>query len=106
MAGNWWYDNQGRNNLSGIPNDPDNPAILPDHVIVEFLVSIPIAKQHFTALVPTMLPDEQVRLNRLVAMNPGTLQPFPFDDQKIDDRFMRSQNSPGIHDPNRRGSRR
>lgn len=103
---NWWYDNQGRNNLAGIPGDPENPAVLPDHIIVELLVSIPIAKQDFQSLVPGMRPDEQVRLNALVARNPLTLQPFPFNDQEVEDRFMRSQNVPGVHDPNNRRKRR
>lgn len=106
MAGNWWLDNQGRNNLAGIPGSTDNPAILPDAIIVELLVAIPIAKQDFKALVPMMLPDEQARLNALVARNPLTLQPFPFDDQRVEDQFMRSQNVPGVHDPNRRTKRR
>ncbi len=102
MAGNWWFDNQGRNNLAGIPGDLCNPAVLPDHIIVDILINVPIAKEDFKKIVPTMLPEEQTRLNCLVAMNPLTLQPFPFNDQQIDDRFMRSQNTPGIHDPNNR----
>jgi len=102
MAGNWWFDDQDRNNLAGIPGDPDNPAILPDHIIVEFLINVPVAKQDFQTLVPLMLPMEQARLNDLVARNPIALQPFPFNDQQIDDRFMASQNVPGVHDPNRR----
>jgi len=99
---NWWFDNQGRNNLAGIPGSPTNPAVLPDHIIVDLLINVPIAKQAFVALVPTMLPEEQVRLNDLVARNPITLQPFPFNDQRVDDVFMASQNRPGVHDPNNR----
>lgn len=102
MPGNWWYDNQGRNNLAGIPGDPDNPAVLPDYLIVEFLIRVPIAKRDFLAVVPLMSPAEQVRLNGLVARNPSTLKPFPFNDQQQEDRFMASQNRPGVHDPNRR----
>lgn len=106
MAGNWWFDNQNRNNLSGIPGDADNPAILPDHVIVDFLLNIPIAKQDFKVLVPTMLPEEQVRLNGITARNPLTLQPFTFNDQHQSDVFMSLQNTPGVHDPNNRRRRR
>ena len=62
MAGNWWFDNQGRNNLAGIPGDPDNPAVLTDDCIVDLLINIPVAKKDFEALVPSMTPDEQVRL--------------------------------------------
>ncbi len=106
MAGNWWFDNQGRNNLAGIPGDPDNPAILTDDVIVDLLINIPVAKKDFAALVPNMTPDEQTRLNGLVARYPITLQPFPFNDQEVEDNFMRSQNTPGVHDPNNRRRRR
>lgn len=106
MAGNWWFDNQGRNNLAGIPGDPDNPAILPDDVIVNLLINVPIAKRDFVALVPLMTAEEQDRLNGLVARNPLTLQPFPFNDQEVEDRFMKSQNTPGVHDPNNRRRRR
>jgi hypothetical protein len=102
MAENWWIDNQGRNNLSGIPGDSDNPAILPDEVIVNFLINIPLAKHDFQKLLPTMTVAEQARLNGLVARNPITLQPFPFNDQAVDDQFQRSQNVPGVFDPNRR----
>jgi hypothetical protein len=103
---NWWFDNQGRNNLAGIPGDPDHPAILPDHVIVDLLINVPIAKMDFEALVPTMTADEQERLRGLVARNPITLQPFPFNDQQVEDAFMSSQNTPGVHDPNNRRRRR
>jgi hypothetical protein len=106
MAGNWWFDNQGRNNLAGIPGDPDNPAILTDDVIVDLLINVPIAKKDFEALVPNMTADEQVRLNGLVARYPITLQPFPFNDQEVEDNFMRSQNTAGVHDPNNRRRRR
>jgi hypothetical protein len=99
---NWWFDNQGRNNLAGIPGDPDNPAVLPDYIIVEFLTAIPIAKQDFLAALPYMTAAEQTRLNALVARNPLTLQPFPYDDQAQADALMDRMNTPGFHDPNRR----
>lgn len=92
----------GRNNLAGVPGSLTNPPILPDSSIIEFLLTIPIARQDFRVLVPTMLPEEQDRLNTLVAMNPRTMKDYPMDDQVIDDIFMRGQNSPGIRDPNKR----
>lgn len=98
----WWFDEQGRNNLSGVPGSPTNPAILPDHIIVEFLLQYPPAKEEFKKLVPLMLPEEQDRLNALVAANPLTLKNYPTDDQVIDDQFMRAVNSGPIRDPNRR----
>ena len=73
---------------------------------MDFLLNIPISKQDFMALVPTMLPEEQARLNGLTARNPLTLLPFTFNHQEVDDRFMASLNTPGIHDPNNRRRRR
>jgi len=102
MADNWWIDNQGRNNLAGIPGDPDNPAILPDDVIIDILINIPVAKQDFQNMLPYLTGAEQARLNALVLRNPLTLQPFPFDDQQAADTFMGGQNVPGVHDPNNR----
>jgi hypothetical protein len=103
---NWWFDEQGRNNLAGIPGDTDNPAVLPDHVILDFLLNIPAAKEAFKATVPLMSVDEQARLNGIVARNPLALAPFSFNDQQQSDVFMSLQNTPGVRDPNRRGSPR
>jgi hypothetical protein len=101
--GNWWFDDLGVNNLKGVPDDPDNPIILPDQIIVEFLIQNPQARADFKTLVPTMLPLEQVRLNDLSARNPRVLQKtIVNDDQIIDDAFQASQNKPGFFDPNRR----
>ena len=102
MARNWWFDDQGRNNLAGVCGDPTNPPVLPDAVIIDILINIPIAKTDFLSLLPTMLPEEQARLNELVALHPITLQPFPFNDVDIDDTFQRLQNTAGIYDPNNR----
>jgi len=103
MAGNnWWFDNQERNNLAGIVGDPTNPAILPDHIILDLLISIPIAKEDFLKIVPLMSAPEQARLNGLIDRCPLALQPFPYNDQQIDDRFMKGLNTPGVRDPNRK----
>lgn len=106
MADNWWFDNQGRNNLAGIPGDPDNPAILPDDVIVDMLIKVPAAKLAFQQVVPNMLPEEQARLNALVSRHPRTMLPFPFNETAVDDQFQKSLNSGGVHDPNNRRKRR
>jgi len=98
---NWWFDDMGRNNLSGVPGT-DNPPILTDDRIIEFLIMNPLARLDFQAILPTMLPQEQERLNGIVAANPRTLIGYPIDDQVIDDRFMRSLNNSGFRDPNRR----
>lgn len=67
------------------------------------MLSVPIARRDFLLLVPTMLPEEQVRLNGIVARNPRVLEPDPELDPGIQsDRLMAKFNIPGFHDPNRR----
>lgn len=101
--GNWWFDNQNVNNLKGVPGEDGNRVILPDETIIGFLLNNPTARRDFKAIVPTMLPAEQARLNGIVARNPRVLEKDPNPDpQVIEDRFMAQQNIPGFHDPNRR----
>ena len=92
----------GRNNLAGVEGDLANPPILPDAMILEFLLTNPLARAGFRALVPLMLPDEQVRLNAIVAANPRALMDNVEDDQILGDKFMTKLNKTIIHDPNRR----
>lgn len=98
----WWVDEQGRNNLAGIPGSVTNPAILPDYLIVDLLLINPAAKESFRRMVPLMLPDEQERLNGLVAKNPRTMKNYPIDDQVLGDQSMRAISGQGYRDPNRR----
>ncbi len=98
---NWWFDDMGRNNLSGVPNT-STPPILTDDRIIEFLLQNPQARIEFRELLPTMLPAEQERLNGIVTKNPRVLLGYPIDEQVIDDRFMNALNNSGFRDPNRR----
>jgi len=101
---NWWFDELGVNNLAGVPGDDSNRVILPDATIVQFLLGNPQARIDFQALVPTMLPEEQDRLNGIVARNPRVLQKDPDPDpQVVDDQFQNTLNRQGVfYDPNRR----
>lgn len=102
--GNWWFDEQKVNNLKGSYDDPENRPVLPDEAIVEFLLNIQAARQDFFKLLPNMLPEEQERLNGILAKNPRILAPEPNLDPGIQaDRLMRSFNTQiPFHDPNRR----
>jgi len=61
----WWFNNSGQNLLSGIPDDEANPPKLSDSMIQQHLRRIPAARESFERLLPTMLPEEQERLNGL-----------------------------------------
>jgi len=58
----WWYDDSGTNMLKGVDGDPDNPILLDDNFIVNFLSTIQASLDSFNRVVPNMLPDEQARL--------------------------------------------
>ena len=93
---NWWIDNQGRNNLKGVPDDPSNPPILKDERIVTFLLEYPQAKTDFLAILPSMLPEEQDRLNELVAKNPFCMAHNVIDDVKFADIIQSKHNTQGV----------
>lgn len=63
----WWYDDTGTNMLKGVEGDEDNPILLQDNMIVDFLSTIPAALDSFNRVVPTMLSEEQDRLYALAS---------------------------------------
>lgn len=89
----FWVDGVGINNLSGIPQDPDNPAILTDAAILDFLTRIPEARNSFNRLVPTMSDEEQERLNNIARMaNNGMV----IGEIETGDRFQHGWNTRGV----------
>lgn len=101
----WWVDDQGRNNLAGVKEDPTNLPILPDATILSFLFTHKGAREDFKTRVPRMLPEEQERLYGLVAANPRALKDYVYDDVELGDQMMTSLNVSVFHDPNRRNHR-
>lgn len=89
----WWVDGAGRNLLRGVPGDEDNPPLLPEDYIIDFLRHVPAARESFNRLYPTMLPEERERLD-ILAQSAGNLTISP---KTRSDRFQRSQNTVGIH---------
>lgn len=76
--------------MSGIPGDPDNPAMLSDDFIIDFLTRIEQARDSFKRLLPTMSPAEQDRLNYL-----WNLVPVPYlDEHKWADVVQSNFNRP------------
>jgi len=99
---NWWVDEAtGLNNLSGVP-DSDDPPVLPDDVILQFLQQYADARQDFLNIVPTMTVAEQARLNGLVDANPNIMTPQP-PPQILEDRVQRKMNTTGIRTVGRWG---
>jgi hypothetical protein len=93
-ATEWWYDDSGTNTLKGVEDDPDNPIILDDTYIVQFICTVPAALESFNRIVPNMLPEEQLRLNALAAGIPK----YEYSDPRTDtDEFQNRWNRSGIH---------
>lgn len=92
---NWWINSNGKNALKGVEGDPTNPILCSDGDIVYFLQEYADAYLGFFMIVPTMLPEEQARLNNLVLENPivNTPQENPSD---VDERIQRAWNTRGI----------
>ncbi len=101
---NWWVDEQGRNNLAGIPEDPDNPAILQDELILELLLTVTPASEALAEAMEGLLPAERDRIQAIIDANPRVLAP-PVEEQVAEQRFWGRMNSSVFFDPNRRGRR-
>ena len=89
----WWINNSGQNMLAGIPGDSDNPAMLDDSYILDFLTRIPVARASFNLLYPTMSADEQARLDEIVKMADNG---YVVDDVSSSDRFQHAINTPRL----------
>lgn len=89
----WWHS-QGSGGdclLRGVPDDPDNPPRLDDETIISLLATIDIARVGFNAILPSLLPEEQMRLSNLIEGFPAVkaslmkpLQQYYDDVQKKD----------------------
>ena len=71
----WWVSNSNENFLAGVDGSLTNPPMLTPDQIVEFLQHIPQARASYDRLFPTLLPEEQARLNAIVEGSP-MLQPL------------------------------
>lgn len=100
---NWWIDNTGRNTLKGVPGDDSNRPILTDDEIVSFLGRIPKARFDYLRLFPTMLPEEQDRLNEILDHHPFVRDKLIEDPQTNADKFSQSLNKGPIRTSGRLG---
>lgn len=85
-----WVDNNGQ------PGDPTNPMLLEDDFILHSLRTIAKARQDFFLMLPSLLPQEQDRLNNLIERCPFVLTPAKDPRDRADD-LMKKFNTAGIH---------
>lgn len=62
MSTEFWINGENQNMLKGVVGDTNNPIMLSDEFIVEFLLHIPNARASFDRLYPALLSEEQTRL--------------------------------------------
>ena len=90
----WWLSEDGENLLAGTDCDPANPPHLADWLISSILTDIPAARDSFNYYFPLMLPDEQLRLLRIIQ---GVPQFVALDPLAVEDNFQNIHNSAGVH---------
>jgi hypothetical protein len=100
---NWWRDNTGRNTLKGVPGDDTNRPILEPGEIVYFLGTVPQARFDYLRLFPTMLPEEQARLNEILDRHPFVKTKLLEDPQTNADKFSQRLNKGPIRTSGRLG---
>lgn len=83
-----WYDDEGQ------PGDPANPIKLSDWFILRCLYTVPRAREDFFKVLPSLLPQEQTRLNRLVASAPRAITSVVSSEQDKLDRISDKLNNP------------
>jgi len=95
--GYWVFNN--RNALKGVNGtleqlpdgriivhpDPDNPAVLSDENIIYSLQRSRVARAEFNQIYPSLLPEEQERLDTLIAENPRLTSCLLTGDQSVYD---------------------
>jgi hypothetical protein len=89
----WWINNSGQNLLRGLtpPEDfPENPAMIDDTTILDWLNRIPDALSSFERLFPNMSTAEQTRLARIRALVTGR------DESRRNDEFQSTWNRKGV----------
>lgn len=89
----WWIDDSGTNNLKGVEGDPNNPILVSDDFIIEFLRMYLPARQSFDRLFPLMLPEEKVRLSAIADVIDYAMT----NPQDQSDAMQTHQNRMGVH---------
>tara|TARA_B100000424_G_scaffold271371_1_gene273829 strand:- start:892 stop:1266 length:375 start_codon:yes stop_codon:yes gene_type:complete len=88
---NFWINSSGENTLKGSYTNPSNLLALPDEMILDFLKRYPKAREDFHKLLPSMLPEEQARLEELTQAHPSVFT-SEIAPQEEEDNFQSSMN--------------
>lgn len=99
---NWWIGDSGKNMLRGDPDDPKNPPILGNDLILEFLHRIPQAREDFLVMLPSLTIQERSRLELLVE-NAPFIAKLPESLPEESDAFMHKMNTAGVYTTGPRG---
>lgn len=100
--GNWWINTNGKNTLKGVENDPDNPILCQSDDILYFMQQYPDAYDGFFVMLPSLLPEERARLQRLIEENPNINTPLE-EPIVYSDNLQKAWNTRGIRVAGPRG---
>lgn len=89
-APNWWIDANGRNTLKGDPDDPANLPVLIDEFIIDSYHRSAQARTDFHRMLPSLLPEEQARLQAILDDNAYLVRPL--DGISRDEKFQSAMN--------------
>lgn len=84
--------------------DPDNPPVLTDDVIAYALRTSRKAREEFNLVYPTLLPEEQARLDALINQNPH-MTSLMEDPQTAEDAFQSNWNRAPVRTTGPRGGK-
>lgn len=102
---NFWIRNNTINTLKGVEEDETNKPLLPASMIHEFLNQYADARKGLLELLPTMLPEEQERLQAIIDACPNVMNDKK-DHQTTEDTFQSHLNKPIIRFPGKIPRRR
>lgn len=90
----WWFQSNGTENmLKGVEGDDTNPPRLTGEQITAFLQQIPQARASYNRVYPTLLPEEQARLDSIVDGAPTLV---PLVRENMEDAWQHRMNTPRL----------
>lgn len=91
----FWFNNSNQNLLKGVEGDEDNPPMLDADFIMDFFARIPSALQSYQRIRPSLLVEEQERLDGI--LQASIMYQKLSNNQQWLDQAMTRHNTAGIH---------
>lgn len=89
----WWFQSGNENMLKGVEGDETNMPRLTGDQITQFLQHIPQSRASYDRIYPTLLPEEQARLDSIVEGAPTLV---PLIRENMEDAWQHRFNTPRL----------